>query len=106
MHVVNDDMGKDKPDYAPRKMPNLLERDIGEETVVLSEDGRVLHSLAGTAKLIWSLIDGQAATWSLVEGIVAEYQVTEEVARADLESFLSQLESLSLLESRPSQERR
>jgi Coenzyme PQQ synthesis protein D (PqqD) len=83
-------------DAIPVKTDYLLERDLGDEIVVMSPEGKFLHTFEGSARFIWSLIDGVRTIETLVECITQEYQVSTSIARSDLESFLAELRSLSL----------
>jgi hypothetical protein len=84
-------------DAIPTKRDDLLERDLNDEIVVMSPEGKVLHTFEGSARLIWSLIDGVRTIETLVECITEEYQVAASTARSDLDSFLAELQRLSLI---------
>lgn len=81
----------------PIKKDDLLERDLSDEIVVMSKEGKVLHSLEGSARFIWGTIDGVRTIDAIVECLTEEYQVAPPIARSDLESFLSELQKLSLI---------
>ncbi len=84
----------------PKKMEKLLEREIDDEIVVLSPEGKFLHSFEGSARFIWSLIDGLRTIDSILDSIIEEYQVEPGTARNDLENFLAELQDLSLIRFR------
>jgi hypothetical protein len=81
----------------PIKSEELLERDLGDEIVVMSKDGKVLHTFEGSARFIWGIIDGVRTIDAMLECVTEEYQVATPVARSDLASFLSELRKLSLI---------
>jgi hypothetical protein len=81
----------------PSKAEGLLERDLNDEIVVLTPEGKVLHSFAGTARFIWERIDGRRSIGDLLSAITEEYQVEPEVAQRDLEAFVSKLQGLALI---------
>jgi hypothetical protein len=81
----------------PCKVEKLLERDLGDEIVVLSPEGRELHSFEGSASFIWGKIDGQRTVDEILAAITEEYQVEPADAQSDLELFIAKLKSLSLI---------
>jgi len=83
----------------PSKTEGLMERSLNDEIVVLSSKGDVLHTFSGTARFIWSMIDGNRTIESIARAMTDEYEVDEETARSDLERFLGDLLSLSLIKT-------
>jgi hypothetical protein len=81
----------------PQKTESLLERDIGDEVVVMSPEGNVLHTFEGSAHFIWNMIDGARTVDDILAGITGEYQVETSAARSDLEKFLADLQGLALI---------
>jgi hypothetical protein len=81
----------------PQKTESLLERDIGDEVVVMSPEGNVLHTFEGSALFIWNMIDGARTVDGILAGIIGEYQVEASAARSDLEKFLAELQGLALI---------
>jgi hypothetical protein len=84
-------------DRVPRKKEGLLEKVLEDEIVVLSHEGDVLHSFGGTARLIWSMIDGANSLEAIAGALTDEYLVEATDARSDLEAFIAELENLSLI---------
>ena len=72
--------------------------DLGEEIVILDLRASTYFSVRRTgAHLVAALMDG-ASTDALVAGLCARYDVTEDVARTDVQTFLTVLEQRDLLE--------
>jgi Coenzyme PQQ synthesis protein D (PqqD) len=73
--------------------------DLGEEIVILDLRASTYFSVRRTgAHLVTALMDG-ASTDALVAGLCARYDVTEDMARTDVQSFLTVLEQRDLLET-------
>jgi hypothetical protein len=81
----------------PSKTEGILDRSLGDDIVVLSPDGKVLHTLSGTACFIWGMIDGSRSIDEIASAITDEYQIDEETARRDIHAFLTELEKLRLI---------
>ena len=72
--------------------------DLGEEIVILDLRSSTYFSVRRTgAHLVNALMNG-ASTDVLVAGMCDRYDVTEDVARADVQTFLTVLEQRDLLE--------
>lgn len=80
-----------------KKNPGLLERDLGDAVVVMTAEGKELHTLKASALLLWQLIDGVRTSGDLVAALVAEYEVDENRARTDVEAFAASLEKAGLI---------
>lgn len=75
----------------PIQDDSLTARRIGEETVIVSSDGEVLHSMNDVATFIWGLLDGNTPLSSIAARVCEEYEVSREVAEKDLRSFVDEL---------------
>jgi hypothetical protein len=75
----------------PAKAVGIMERVIGDDIIVLSQKGNLLHTLSGTGRFIWERIDGKRTLDEVLSAMVDEYQVDEEVAASDLRTFLGSL---------------
>lgn len=82
----------------PMKRDGLMERDLDDEIVVMSPEGKLLYTFEDSSLFIWNLIDGVRTIETLVECITEEYQVSATAARSDLDSFLAELRRLSLVD--------
>jgi hypothetical protein len=81
----------------PQKSEKLLERDIDDEIVVMSPKGDELYTFVGSARFIWSMIDGVRPIDDILARVTDEYQVEASIAQRDLETFIAELRSISLL---------
>jgi hypothetical protein len=84
-------------DRIPRKKQGLLEKEIEDEIVVMSPEGNVLHSFEGSARFIWGMIDGRNSLDRIAIGMTEEFQVENAQAQSDLDTFIVELEKLSLV---------
>ena len=85
---------------------DVVARTLAEETFLIPVKG----DLTGTAEMfvlsevghfIWDLVDGRRGPDELVTAVVAEFDVDEARARADVDDFLSELKSHSLVRETP-----
>lgn len=77
--------------------PDLTVRDIGEETIILSEKGDMLHTLNAVAAFLWRQIDGRHSVGDMLAALLREYEVPEPTARADLLRALEELQQKKLV---------
>jgi hypothetical protein len=64
---------------------NIISRHIGDDIVVIKDDGLSTHILNDTAGLIWELCDGKNGIEEITSKFCEDYEVTFEVARADVQ---------------------
>lgn len=72
-------------------------RQVGDELVFLAEDGDQFISLNPVGSFIWEQIDGLHSLQQILDILCHEYEVSEEVALADLQEFVAQLQTQGLL---------
>ena len=82
----------------PRADADLTVRDIGEETIILSEKGEMLHTLNAVAAFLWRHIDGHNTVGDMLAALLREYEVPESTARADLLRVLEELAQKRLVQ--------
>jgi hypothetical protein len=82
----------------PRANPELTVRDIGDETIILSEKGDMLHTLNAVAAFLWRHIDGEKTVRQILAALLQEYEVSEEAAKADLLRLLEELQEKKLVQ--------
>ena len=82
---------------------SLSAREIGEETLIVSERGDTLHILNNLGQAIWRAMDGQHTLAQIVEQICTEYSVSQAVAEADLRRFAAELVQMGLVHVRVQQ---
>ena len=81
----------------PVKNSDILEKNLGEEIVIMTMKGEVIHTIEGSAIFIWNHIDGSQSIDSIAARITEEYDTEIFTARADLETFLEELQNLELI---------
>jgi hypothetical protein len=79
------------------RIEDFIWRRIGDEIVVITEDGLSLHVLNKTAAYIWELCDGKNDLDEIVRSICERFEVSAEDARADVNDVMNQLEGLGLI---------
>ena len=66
-------------------------RELGEEAILVGEEGDELHCLDEVGTFIWKTIDGKRSLGDILDGVCAEYEVSREIAEKDLTGFISEL---------------
>ncbi len=66
-------------------------REVGEETIFLTEKGDELHSLNDVGTFIWKAIDGYRSQGDILDRIFDEYKVSREAAEKDFIQFINEL---------------
>ena len=77
--------------------PQVLSREVGDETVLLNLESGIYFGLDGVGKLIWEAVSKGGDLGSVVSAVVAEYEVEESRATADVLEFASTLVARGLL---------
>jgi hypothetical protein len=65
---------------------------IGEEMVMMSVESGVYLGVNEVGARVWEMIEEPKELSELCAGLAAEFEVTDEVCRAEVESFLADLE--------------
>lgn len=78
----------------------LTVREIGEETVIVSERGDNLHTLNGVGQFVWRALDGERSLLAVLDLVCDEYSVARPAAQADLLEFAGQLVERGLVRAR------
>ena len=81
------------------KSPELVEQVVEGETVVLDKVAGLIHQLNSTASTIWKACDGKASIDNIAAQIAEQYDIDIELARADVETTLEQLEQQKLVQT-------
>ena len=81
-----------------KKCQDLVWRVINGEIVIMTSDGREIHSLNRVGSAVWELSDGKRNVNEIVTLICKRFNVPFETARADVIEFGSQLHAKKLLE--------
>jgi len=75
----------------PVPAKGLTVRQIGDETIIVTEAGEELHTLDETGTFVWSAIDGSNSLSRILNLICTEYDVNRDRAREDLLNFVEAL---------------
>lgn len=76
-----------------------LSSPVGDETVVLSDDG-VYFGLEGIGGAIWDWLQEPITFGDLVDRVTAEYDVDDATARRDAQTFVDGLLDAGLAETK------
>ena len=79
---------------------DFIVRDLGDETIILSQEGDEMHTLDAVGTSIWRAIDGNTSFGRIVESICDEYEVSPGQAKNDAEVFISELIRKGLVKAR------
>jgi len=83
----------------PLVKKDVLVHDLGEQTVLYSAEGRAIHVLNRTARLIWDLCDGEHSLQDMERALRASFAVPEgHDVCADIQHTLDELFSKELLQ--------
>ncbi len=73
------------------KAEDIIWRRIGDDIVVIKDDGQSTHVLNKTAALIWEMCDGNSGIDEIAAKLCERYEVSLDVARADTEEIIDTL---------------
>jgi hypothetical protein len=85
-------------DSYPNRSDGLVWRVIGGEIVILTADGRKIHTLNNAGSAIWELSDGTRTIGEIISLICERFDVGFEVARGDVQEFAEQLVDKNVLQ--------
>lgn len=82
---------------------SVVSRVVAGETLIVPVRGKVgdlasIYSFNGTASLIWQLLDSPRSLTDVSDAVEREYAVDLETARQDVTQFLTDLQSVGLLD--------
>ncbi len=85
------------------KKDDCVAREIAGETVIVPIKSRVgdvnsIYTLNELGTMIWRLIDGRTNISQIMEAVCREYEVTPDEAQKDIFAFLTDLESVGLIQ--------
>jgi hypothetical protein len=66
-------------------------REIGEETIFLSQEGDMIHVTNEVGSFIWNSLDGKHTLEHVLLLLQKEYEVSRERAEKDLLDFIDEL---------------
>ncbi|MDG6025390.1 MAG: PqqD family protein [Candidatus Brocadia sp.] len=61
----------------PIRKPGIMVQDMGRETLLYSAEGKAIHVLNPTAKLIWELCDGKHSIEEMEQVIRAGFSISD-----------------------------
>ena len=81
----------------PMPSDSFCVREVGDETVFLTESGTEVLSLNAVGSFVWQQVDGNHSLQDIVDLICDEYDVEAEQAETDLRRFVTELAGHKLL---------
>ncbi len=75
----------------PQRSDEIVWRKIGEEIVIMTEDGRRIHTLNDVGGTIWELSDGTRPIKEIISRICELYEVSHDKASEDVNKFVMNL---------------
>lgn len=75
----------------------FAETDVDDEIVLMRLDNGDFFSLAGSAAVIWRLIDGTRDRRELISAMTAEFDGNAADIASDVDEFIEQLRGMGLL---------
>lgn len=80
-------------------IPNhqLVERNLGDEIIVMDQDGHLIHSFVDSAYLIWQWIRSGITPEIMILDLMKKYEVNEEELRKDFMNFIEELKEKKIL---------
>lgn len=89
-------------DIRPKRRDDLLTQTLVDEFLIIDMDGQVVHVLNPTAKLVWSLCDGDHTPSDIVAIVQAQYKETAaDTISADVATTLAELREKKVLVDPP-----
>ena len=87
-----------KSNLIPQIVPNLIWRQVEENTVVVSPQSGEMRVLNGVGSEIWQFLADNKTPDFIINHLVSRYEISPEQAQDDLQNFLTDLETRQLLE--------
>ena len=84
----------------PKRKRSVVWRDVDGETVIISSDNKLLHTLNDIGSRIWVLLDGEHDIDKIASIISSEYGEEKEIVKQDLVVYIENLWQFELLEGR------
>ena len=76
---------------------DIISRKIGDEIIIIKDDGLSIHVLNETAAFIWEMCHGDNDVSDIATSICEQFNVSFEEASADVEDVVAKLENLGIL---------
>lgn len=84
-------------DSIPIPAAGFSVRQLGEETIILAQNGDNIHSLDEVGTFFWQAIDGKRSLREMVSIICAEYEANQETIQTDLLEFVASLAEKNII---------
>ena len=82
----------------PRRAEDLVWRKIDGEIVILTEDGRKIHTLNSVGSAIWEMADGSKDLSEIAEEVCERFEVTRKEAESDITEFCTEMTAKNILQ--------
>lgn len=83
----------------PKRLENsCIWRKVDNQIIILSDEGRIIHTLNEVGTAVWPLLDGEHSIETIMKTITEQFEVDPETASADILTFLNKLVDLQLVE--------
>ena len=79
------------------KSEDIVWRRIGDEIVVIKDDGLSIHVLNKTAAFVWEILNGDCEPGEIATGLCERFDVSFEEASTDITDIIQKLKQLGLL---------
>jgi hypothetical protein len=79
------------------KAEDIIWRRIGDDIVVIKDDGLSTHILNKTAAIIWEMCDGKRGIDEIVASLCERFDVSAEEARADTRETIENLTKAGII---------
>jgi hypothetical protein len=80
---------------------SLVARKVGEETILVSDRGDMLHTLNATGSFIWERLDGRRSIGDIISLMREEFEISDEGTEADVERFIEELAEKGIVKIAP-----
>ena len=81
-----------------RRNPSVLEQDLGDELLLYTAHGQVVHVLNATGRAVWRLWDGQRSPQEIAAQLQTQFSQTDERnVMADVQRMIADLTERQLL---------
>lgn len=83
-----------------KKKNGVVERQIGDELVLVDARNGYVHQLNHVGACIWRNLVDDMDPETLAEAVCREFEVDAETARRDVDGFISELSRLNMIEEK------
>ena len=89
------------PSEKPQRRSDLLEKPLGDETLLYDADGGVIHVLNATAQVVWALCDGEHTSEEMAQTLADQFDLGDQFIdlATDVQETLAVFAQKGLLDS-------